>query len=377
MGRLSGAPAADDFRHVIGHFASGVTIVTTELDGRPFGTTASAVASLSLTPPMVVVCLNRSSETGQAIHRSRAFGVNILSEDQAPLAERFATKGGDRWADVARTPGVHGQPLLDDALAQLECRVTEAVDGGTHTLFLAAVDDARALGGTPLAYFRGRFGRLETTDDEALYDALRERVLGRLMPEGQTLELLALAEHLDTTHGALFHALGRLSREGLIERTETGAFVVPPVRWAAVEDALDACAAIEVGAAQLAAPRVTDDELAALRLAMEASLEHVVEGRLIDVDRSLHANEAFHECLVGLAGSDALVRAYRRLALPGLVARTFRPHVCSAADAEFGRDHRDVVDAFAARDPAAASAVLGRHYARTKDSFRAELSAAA
>lgn len=148
------------FRDVIGHFASGVTVITTALDGIPHGTTASAVASLSLEPPMLLICMNRSSATGQAVLRSGAFAVNILGEGDDELARRFAGKGEDKFAGVAVDRRDHGQPLLVDALAQLVCRVTQQVEAATHIVFFAEVHEATARPGQPLAYYRGRFGRL-------------------------------------------------------------------------------------------------------------------------------------------------------------------------------------------------------------------------
>ena len=171
---------SEEFREVISHFASGVTVITALHDGRPFGTTASAVASLSLEPPMLLVCMNKQSETGRAVAQSSRFGVNILGANQADLAERFAQKGGDKFAGVSVTPGKWGEPLFDEALATLECRVAEATTGGTHHVFLAEVESGAARGGTPLAYFRGEFGRLELTREQlehrpadALTDELR------------------------------------------------------------------------------------------------------------------------------------------------------------------------------------------------------------
>ena len=86
--------------------------------------------------------------------------MNILAEDQADLAVRFASKDPHKFAGVAMTPGIAGNPLLTDALAILECRVIENVSGGTHSVFLAEVDHGTARAGAPLAYYRGRFGRL-------------------------------------------------------------------------------------------------------------------------------------------------------------------------------------------------------------------------
>ena len=152
--------ADERFREVIGHFASGVTVITA-LDGsRPRGTTASAVCSLSLEPPMLLVCLNRASATGAAIDLSGHFTVNILSEEQADVAARFARPGG-HFDGLAIATGTHGEPLLAEALATIECRVVERAVGGTHTIFIAEADRAEARrAAAPLAYFRGEFGRL-------------------------------------------------------------------------------------------------------------------------------------------------------------------------------------------------------------------------
>src|SRR5436190_11694151 len=91
---------SDEFRDVISHFASGVTVITAVREGRPYGTTASAVTSLSLEPPMLLICMNKQSETGRAVAASGQFGVNILGAHQAEIAERFAQKGGDKFAGV-------------------------------------------------------------------------------------------------------------------------------------------------------------------------------------------------------------------------------------------------------------------------------------
>jgi flavin reductase (DIM6/NTAB) family NADH-FMN oxidoreductase RutF len=157
---------ADEFRAVVGHFASGVTVVTAIVGGRPYGTTASAVTSLSMDPPMMLICMNATSETGQAIGRAGHFAINILAEDQPDAATHFAGKGADKFAGVATAPGLWGQPLLRDALATLECRVVEETRGGTHTVFFGEVEAATSRPGAPLAYFRGRFGRLELVSDD-------------------------------------------------------------------------------------------------------------------------------------------------------------------------------------------------------------------
>lgn len=156
----------EEFREVISHFASGVTVVTALHDGRAFGTTASAVTSLSLEPPMLLICMNKQSETGRAVAAAGHFAVNILGADQMELAERFARKGGDKFAGVPVSAGKWGEPIFDEALATLECRVAEQTAVATHYVFMAEVLSGAARAGTPLAYFRGQFGRLELTTDQ-------------------------------------------------------------------------------------------------------------------------------------------------------------------------------------------------------------------
>jgi 4-nitrophenol 2-monooxygenase / 4-nitrocatechol 4-monooxygenase, reductase component len=140
-------------------FATGVTVVTTVDRGVFYGTTASALTSVSLDPPTLLICMNRSSETGQAIARSGHFAINVLSEDQGPVAYDFARKGSD-FADHATTLGRLGAPLVAGSLASFECRVTDEIEVRTHTVVIGAVEAAIGQDGSPLAYFRGRFSRL-------------------------------------------------------------------------------------------------------------------------------------------------------------------------------------------------------------------------
>lgn len=198
----------------MGHFASGVTVITALRDGLPFGTTASAVTSLSLEPPMLLICMNKQSETGKAVAATGCFGVNILGADQVDLAERFAQKGGDKFAGVPVTPGTWGEPLFDDALATLECRVAEETSGGTHFVFLAEVVSGAARGGTPLAYFRGEFGRLELARsqlDHRAADALDDEL------RAADAELAAAIERADLD-GALGAIRARSERMVAIAR---------------------------------------------------------------------------------------------------------------------------------------------------------------
>lgn len=122
---------------------------------------------------MMLVCLNRGSATGRAVTDTGRLAINVLSEDQAGLALRFATKARDKFEGVSWEAGCSGLPLLSGALARLECQVVEQVTGGTHTIFLAEVRHASASGDAPLAYFRGRFGRLELAVEDVAIRELR------------------------------------------------------------------------------------------------------------------------------------------------------------------------------------------------------------
>jgi len=157
--------SAEDFRCLIGRFTTGVTIVTTLDRGVRYGTTASALSSVSLEPPMLLVCMNHSSETGKAITRRGYFAVSVLGEDQGGIALNFARKGSD-FGQYATKPGRRGCPLLVDTLACFECRVAGAVDAGTHTILIGAVEAAAGRAGMPLAYFCGQFGRLALNSEE-------------------------------------------------------------------------------------------------------------------------------------------------------------------------------------------------------------------
>jgi hypothetical protein len=104
------------FRNVVGHFASGVTVITTVVDGVLYGTTASAVSSLSMEPPMMLACLNRASSTHDRVVAAGYFGINILADDQSALAFHFGRKGEDKFATVPHTISPEGIPLIDGAL---------------------------------------------------------------------------------------------------------------------------------------------------------------------------------------------------------------------------------------------------------------------
>jgi flavin reductase (DIM6/NTAB) family NADH-FMN oxidoreductase RutF len=166
MSTTSARPAAGvdsrQLRTAIGHFATGVTVVTAiDDEGRSFGSTANAVSSVSLNPPLVLVCLRDESETLSAILGTRRFAINMLREDQRHLAERFArTASRDTWTGVAHVPApITGAALIDGALATLECELHSIADGGDHTIavgqVLAVEHPAEHV--PPLLFYRGAF----------------------------------------------------------------------------------------------------------------------------------------------------------------------------------------------------------------------------
>jgi len=160
----------DDFRRVMSHFATGVTIITAwDVDHRPTGLTASSFTSVSLHPPLILVCVSQKAQSYPAIKSAGRFAVNILSQGQEVASRRFATStsspGEEKFAGLEYRPGQLGLPILPDALAQLECTVVHDYPGGDHTIFVAQVESGEWSGDAgkePLLYFRGKYSRLHS-----------------------------------------------------------------------------------------------------------------------------------------------------------------------------------------------------------------------
>ena len=158
--------SSTDYRTAISRFLTGVTLVTTRHEGLAHGITASAVASVTLEPPTLLVCLNRQSATFHAVSGSGRFCVHILADDQLELARHFASRTSDKFATLAGIglgsshDSFLGNPIIDGALAYLECRVATQTDVGTHRIFFGEVVSVDAREGSPLAYFRGQFASL-------------------------------------------------------------------------------------------------------------------------------------------------------------------------------------------------------------------------
>jgi flavin reductase (DIM6/NTAB) family NADH-FMN oxidoreductase RutF len=154
------------FREAIACFATGVTVVTTSRDGVPAGMTASAVASLSLDPVLLLVCISDRLATHEAIEQSRRFVVNVLGEGQEQLARHFATRRPDKFEGIALREEFE-LPVLADAIAHFVCDVHERFPGGDHSIFTGLVRECGFIPGRrPLLYFQSRFGALDQSEVE-------------------------------------------------------------------------------------------------------------------------------------------------------------------------------------------------------------------
>ncbi len=153
--------SAADFRKTLGAFATGVTIITVDQEGEVHGMTANAFTSVSLDPPLVLVCVDHRARTHAHLHARKRFGVNVLSCDQQAISEYYARSGEthqhaeEAGAVFDRT--AHGTPVLRGALAYLECKLLKAENAGDHTVFIAEVEHIEVREGEPLLYFRSQY----------------------------------------------------------------------------------------------------------------------------------------------------------------------------------------------------------------------------
>jgi len=154
-----------EFRKAMGSFATGVTIITLDLDGEVHGMTANAFASVSLDPLLVLVCVDHATRTHAHLHTKKRFGINVLRADQRAISEYYARPvrtheraEAEAGAQFDRTR--HGTPMLRGALAYLECRLHSAQEAGDHTIFIAEVEDALVHEGEPLLFLRGRYHQI-------------------------------------------------------------------------------------------------------------------------------------------------------------------------------------------------------------------------
>ena len=148
----------NELRRVMGHFATGVTVITSiRSSGELHGLTANAFTSVSLIPPLLLVCIDKKAESYPCFDESKIFTVNVLAGDQEALSRTFAVTGGDKFKGVSYRIGANGAPILDGALAYLECKVTQKIDGGDHTIYVGEIEQAETKEGKPLLFFRGGY----------------------------------------------------------------------------------------------------------------------------------------------------------------------------------------------------------------------------
>lgn len=153
----------DEFRAALGRFASGVTVITTRgTDGFLHGITVSAFSSVSMNPPLILVCIDKGASSHQSFEESEHFVVNILGAEQQHYSDLFASHSADKFETVDYTETESGIPVLKDALVNLECRKTNAHDDGDHTIFIGEILKSNVRDGEPLVYFHGNYRKLET-----------------------------------------------------------------------------------------------------------------------------------------------------------------------------------------------------------------------
>ena len=342
---------------------SGVVVITATHQGERRGMTVSAVASLSLDPPMIVTCLNAASSTQEVVRRAGAFAVNILAEDQEHLAGLFARPGADPFLDLRCEPGITGAPILAGALAVLECQIAQEVRGGSHRVLLANVVRATAGEGSPLAYFRGRFGRIELMQDAEAYRQLRELILARQVRADERLDVERIAAQMNTSPSAVQYALTRLVTENLVIREDRG-HVVKPLDVATSNEAHDARMAIELGVAEMTVGHLDPDQLSELRRLAQATVEILDRGDPDGIAGYALANQEFHRYLVATAGVDALSVVYEQLSIADLISRALRTQ--DEIEDLLAREHLDLVQAYERADLDDAREIIIRHTAHAK-----------
>ena len=151
----------NELRRVMGHFATGVTVITTcDEQGRPFGLTANAVTSLSLVPPLILICVDKKADTYPYFDRSKVFAINILSDEQETISRRFATSGIEKFEGTGYRKSDIGCAILDGAVGHIDCRIVQSYDAGDHTIYVGEVESAEAEDVPPLLFFRGGYRKL-------------------------------------------------------------------------------------------------------------------------------------------------------------------------------------------------------------------------
>lgn len=358
------------FRTYMGHFASGVTVITAMDGDTPVGTTASAFSSLSLDPPMLLVCLNRTSATGEVIHRTKKFAVNILGEEGPDVAMRFARKGGSKFDGVAWGTGPAGMPMLSDALASIECTVVEETQGGTHSVFIADANAGALRNGTPLAYYRGKFGRIETEGDLHAARLIQDHIIGHDIPKDTALDVDDLAAELTLPRNVVYHALGSLRDQGLVYRDDLGAFRVATLSLRMVSEAIEARRTIELGVVASVAGNLSPEQLAGLR---DAAVRTAGDPSATPTEAAwAEANRDFHDRVIALSSNSSLANVYRQFNITAIVGRIQHDAgELDRRDLNASSEHLRLVDALESGDQDAAAAAVIEHAEHSLADMRA------
>ncbi len=155
------AVSGDEFRRACGRFATGVAVASVvDERGAAHGLTVSSFTSVSLEPPLVLICLGHDVTIIEAFRRASHFGINILREQDRDLSQRFATKGLDKFNGISWRPGRTGVPLIDSALSAIECETHQLMQSGDHDILVGRVVATRVEDGAPLIYYASRYRKL-------------------------------------------------------------------------------------------------------------------------------------------------------------------------------------------------------------------------
>ncbi len=153
----------DEFKAALGSFASGVSVVTTkDAAGKLHGITVSAFSSVSMNPPLILVCISKATGSYRSFEESNTFVVNVLHESQKNVSNNFASHADDKFAGQNYELNEQGLPILADCLVNLECTLKHSYDGGDHTIFVGKIEKATIQDGKPLVYFHGNYRNINS-----------------------------------------------------------------------------------------------------------------------------------------------------------------------------------------------------------------------
>ncbi|SEJ31422.1 flavin reductase [Paraburkholderia diazotrophica] len=190
-----------DFRRALGAFVTGVTVVTTiQPDGSPRGFTANSFTSVSLDPPLILVCIAKTASSYAVFSQTRRFAVSVLAEDQKAVSGVFASKAADKFSQVAWHARTTGAPVMDDAAASFDCTTHEVVDAGDHIILIGRVVDFVHTTSSPLGYCRGAYVNFSLSQD-ALAAASSRAQVGAILEHRDGLVLLDTPKGLQLPTG--------------------------------------------------------------------------------------------------------------------------------------------------------------------------------